>query len=160
MKPLLALLAVALLSLAATACGGTDKDSHGGTGKGSHPGSRTTTTGTTSGGATATAASSATPSESSFRGDEDDDETASNYTGNNKYDNDADFDNDTHENTGYYDGDDNRIRAWGHAPSAADRGTIAALVNRYFAAAAAGDGAKACPLMYSILEEAIAEDYG
>jgi predicted small lipoprotein YifL len=49
---------------------------------------------------------------------------------------------------------------FGQPASAANRQTIVALVRRYYMAAAAEDGAKACPLIYSLFEEAIAEDYG
>lgn len=59
------------------------------------------------------------------------DDTASNYTATNKYDNDADFDNDTIKNKGYYDSDDGAVRSFGRAAIAADRRTIAALVKRY-----------------------------
>lgn len=44
---------------------------------------------------------------------------------------------------------DDRIRGYGHAAGAADKRAIAALVERYFAAAAAGDGPRACSLIYA-----------
>ncbi len=44
--------------------------------------------------------------------------------------------------------------------SATDQQAIAALVKRYYTAALAGDGAAACSLIYSTLEEAVPEDYG
>jgi hypothetical protein len=151
MRSLLASLAIVLLSLGVTACGDAGK----GAGSSSRAPSKTVAKSDAP-----TPGESSTSSPGSFRGDEDDDETASNHTSETKNDNDADFDNDTNEDTGYYDSDDNGIRAYGHAASAADRRTIATLVSRYFAAAAAGDGTKACPLIYSILAEAIPEDYG
>jgi hypothetical protein len=49
---------------------------------------------------------------------------------------------------------------YGHAANPADNQTITTLVRRYYTAAAADDGAKVCSLIYSIFEEAIAEDYG
>lgn len=149
MRWLLVSLAIALFGLGLSACGGSGK----GSGSASQTSSKAATATTaTQGGSTAASGS--------FIGDEDDDDTASNYTGTNKYDNDADFDNDTIKNKGYHDSDDSTARSFGRAASAADRRTIAALVKRYYAAAAASDGAKACPLIYSTLEQAIPEDYG
>jgi hypothetical protein len=49
---------------------------------------------------------------------------------------------------------------YGHEASEPDRRAITALVKRYYAAAAADDGATACSLIYSTFEEAIPEDYG
>jgi hypothetical protein len=48
----------------------------------------------------------------------------------------------------------------GRASRAPDRTAITALIKRYYAAALAQDGAKACGLFYSPLVEAAAEDYG
>ena len=52
------------------------------------------------------------------------------------------------------------IRHYGHPASPADAAAIAALVKRYYADAATDDGAKACALIFSVFEEAVAEDYG
>jgi hypothetical protein len=52
------------------------------------------------------------------------------------------------------------IVGFGQPASAADKRVITALVKSYYTAAAAEDGAKVCSLIYSIFEEAIAEDYG
>jgi hypothetical protein len=52
------------------------------------------------------------------------------------------------------------ILNYAHAASAADRRAITALVERYYAVAAAGDGAKACSMLYITLAEAVVEDYG
>jgi hypothetical protein len=151
MKPLLlALLTAVLLSLAATACGDSGNGTH----------HQADVASTASSGTQTKSVPTGTPIQSSFRGDEDDDETRSNYTGSNRYDNDVDYDNDTHENTGYHDSDDSSAHAFGHAPSATDRRAIATLVKRYYADAATSDGAKACALIYSILAETIPEDYG
>jgi len=59
-----------------------------------------------------------------------------------------------------YDKDDDPIRHYGHAASAADERAVTGLVKRYYAAAAAGDGAKACSLIYSLFAKSIVEDYG
>ena len=69
---------------------------------------------------------------------------------------DADLDSDTYP--GEPDNDKNHV--FGHVADASDRQAALALVERYFAAAAAGDGAAACGLMYSSLSESMAEDYG
>jgi hypothetical protein len=49
---------------------------------------------------------------------------------------------------------------YAHAASTADRRAVTALVKRYYATAAAGDGAKACSMLYITLAEAVVEDYG
>lgn len=151
-RSLLALLAVASFSLSTLACGGSSKVTHAT--------SQTAAAANATSSVATTTATSATQTPGSFKGDEDDDDTAGNYTGNGKKDNDADFDNDQSENTGYHDSDDNLARTYGHAANATDRRAITVLVKRYYAAAAAGDGAKACPLIYSLQAEAIPEDYG
>jgi hypothetical protein len=70
---------------------------------------------------------------------------------------DADADSD---GTGRFDSDDRATLRYGHAPSAADTAQIAALVRRYYAAAAREEGATACELLYSTYAEAVPEDYG
>jgi hypothetical protein len=62
--------------------------------------------------------------------------------------------------TSYYDGDDASMLSYGHAANAADERAIAALVKRYFAAAAVEDGAKACALTYALRAETLPERYG
>jgi hypothetical protein len=63
------------------------------------------------------------------------------------------------------DEDDTLIRGFGHPASAADRQAVAALVKRYYAAAASGDSAAACALTFAGLAKsanfvgATAEDY-
>jgi hypothetical protein len=49
---------------------------------------------------------------------------------------------------------------FGRAAGASDARQITALVKRYYAAGLAEDGAKACSMIYSTLEEAVPEDYG
>jgi hypothetical protein len=75
-------------------------------------------------GSTSQASSSATPT-GGYVHDDDDADTGPN-----------------HEDT-----DDYRIRGYGHAPSAADERAVTGLVKRYYAAAAAGDGAVGCSLL-------------
>jgi hypothetical protein len=48
----------------------------------------------------------------------------------------------------------------GHAASASDQRAIAALIKRYYAAALAENGAKACSMLYSTIAESVPEDYG
>jgi hypothetical protein len=156
MRSLLALLAIALFGLGLGACGGTGKSSTSQATSISVANAATDETATADAAAAKDASATAV---SDFKGDEDDDESASNHTStSNKYDNDADFDNDTIKNKGYYDGDDGEIRSFGRAASGDEVRAIASLVKRYYAAAAASDGAKACRLMRS--PETIPEDYG
>lgn len=54
----------------------------------------------------------------------------------------------------------NQIRTYGHVAGATDRQAVTTLVKRYYATAVAGDGAKACTMIYSTLEEAVPNDYG
>jgi hypothetical protein len=103
---------------------------------------------------------SSTPNGSRLEGDEDDDDSPSGYTGSTKYDNDADFDNDRIKDREYYDSDDNLITAFGQAASPSESNELTALVRRYEADAAAGDGATACSLMAPLLARTIPEDYG
>ncbi len=65
-----------------------------------------------------------------------------------KPDNDGDGDNGS---------DDDR---WGSAASATDRRAVVRLVKHYYAVAAAGEGARGCALIYSLLAEEIPELYG
>jgi hypothetical protein len=59
------------------------------------------------------------------------------------------------------DGDsDNNDYAYGRPANAADKRAVRALVKRYYTAAAASDGTKACSLIYSIFAEEIPEVYG
>jgi hypothetical protein len=55
---------------------------------------------------------------------------------------------------------DDHIRTYGHEASGAERRMIVALVKRYYADVAAGDGAAACGLLNSSLAKAVPEDYG
>jgi hypothetical protein len=68
---------------------------------------------------------------------------------------DADNDSD-----GYGEALDDEKMAFGHPASSADARAVTALVKRYYAAGAAGDGAAACHLIYSTLAESVPEDYG
>jgi hypothetical protein len=52
------------------------------------------------------------------------------------------------------------VRDFGHAAGAADRSEIAALVGRYYAAAAAGQGAGACGMLFFAIAESVPEKYG
>jgi hypothetical protein len=55
---------------------------------------------------------------------------------------------------------DNEYELLGRPAGERDARAIAAVVRRYYAAAAHGDGAGACRLIYSTLAESIAQDYG
>ncbi len=71
---------------------------------------------------------------------------------------DADNDNDV----GAVDDDKNNKRSFdfGHAADAADTRAITALIKRYYVAAVSENGAAACRMTYSTLEESVPEDYG
>jgi hypothetical protein len=134
-RRLLALLAIVALGLNASACGGTS---------GSH----------------AKTSASAQQIFRHLEGDVDDDETGEERA-NDAGDRDSDFDNDRNENSAYYDSDDSAVRMYGYAPSPQEKQALASLVERYYAAAAAaGDGAKACSLITPSFTRAIPEDYG
>jgi hypothetical protein len=120
---------IAMAMFSVNACGGTGK----GAGSASHASSHTTT------GTPRTTASSATSTGRRLTTDRDGD-TDSN--GNSRYDN-----------------DDNAVLHFGYMANTADKRAIVALVKRYFSVAAAGDGARACSLMYSLLAEEVAEGY-
>jgi hypothetical protein len=131
MKPLLALFAIGLLSVGATACGGASK----GTGGADHASSNAAVTDA----GTATSTSTATPSLDFRKADGD-------------KDNDIGAPGDDRNN--------NSVLDFAHAAGPSDRQAIAALIKRYYAAALAEDGAKACSMLYSTLAEAVPEDYG
>jgi hypothetical protein len=72
---------------------------------------------------------------------------------------DSDDDNDNpNPATAHYDADDNVVLYYGHAANAADTRAIASIIKSYYVAAAAGDGPRACLLIYSLLVETAAED--
>jgi hypothetical protein len=98
-----------------------------------------------------------------LRGDEDDDDTGEGQTTNaNPNDNDADFDNDSPALVpkGYYDADDGWVLAFGSPPTRNDERALAAIVERYYGAAARADGSAACALMTKLLVLVVLEDYG
>jgi hypothetical protein len=72
-----------------------------------------------------------------------------------------DRDNDGDSNGhGRYDSDDYALLNSGHPANASDKAQITALVQSYYAAVVAEDGAKGCALLYSPFAEAVPEDYG
>lgn len=93
-------------------------------------------------------------------GDYDDDE----WTGRSDQDNDdkptVDGDGDLDGGRRRYDADDQSYRTFGHAATASDRRAISALVRRYYAIAAAGDGAAACASIYVRLARSYPEALG
>jgi hypothetical protein len=72
----------------------------------------------------------------------------------------GDEDRDNGDKPSYLDGDDASVSNFGHAAGASEARAIAALLRRYYAAAAEGSGAKACPLLYYIVAESLPEEYG
>jgi hypothetical protein len=96
-----------------------------------------------------------------FLGDQDDDDEAGESPQSSKDQADSDFDNDAEtKDKGYFDADDNSIRTYGHAAVRVDKQAIAAVVKRYYAAAVAGDGTRACSMILPSFAKAIPEDYG
>jgi hypothetical protein len=59
-----------------------------------------------------------------------------------------------------YDTDNDANPTYGPAPSEAQRRAIVAFIKRYYAIAAAGDGAKACTLLDALVAEALVEEHG
>lgn len=56
--------------------------------------------------------------------------------------------------------DDGKFLNYGHAAYAAEARALTALVKRYYAAAAASDGAAACSMLYPFIAESVVEGYG
>jgi hypothetical protein len=134
MRSLLALALLALLCLGLSACGGSTT-----TGSTSSNTNTTATTAATTTAAATTSTASETPPPDFRKADSD-------------RDNDVGAPSDDTSNKSVLD--------FGKAASASDEQAIAGLVKRYYAAALAQDGAKACALLYSTLAEAVPEDYG
>jgi hypothetical protein len=133
MRLLLTLFTIALLSVGVIACGGASKG----------VGSATQTTNVA-----ATAGSNATNGSSN---------TSTSVQSLPSMDRDDDRDS---SGKGRYDSDDYKIVAYGHEATPADRRAVTALVKRFYAAAAAGNGAGACSMFYTLLAESIVEGYG
>lgn len=115
---------------------------------------------------TAATSTELAPASSSITGDYDGDDDHANKLNYNDADNDdstkrKDRDNDS-DNAGnsYYDSDDATVRGYGRAANGRDRRTIAALVSRYFAAAAREDGATACSMIVKVYANSVPEDLG
>jgi hypothetical protein len=68
--------------------------------------------------------------------------------------------NNDRDNDGDHNDDDEGVLHYGHAADAAVRRASVALVMRYFAAAAAEDGARACSLLAPFIAESVAEQNG
>lgn len=72
-----------------------------------------------------------------------------------------DRDNDTDSNgKSYFDRDDDSVLRFGHAADAADTKAIVRLVKRYFAAATAKDGEKACSMLTGAFVRSVPETVG
>jgi hypothetical protein len=149
---------LALLCVGVAACGG------GKAGAGSSPDSSSPAT-TAPSTVAQTGASEVGPAQGEISGDYDSDDDhpngASNDADNDDIrttkDRDNDMDNGSHS---YYDQDDNSTRVFGRAARGAEASAIAALVRRYFAAAAREDGASACSLIVPTLARSVPEDLG
>jgi hypothetical protein len=158
MRSLPVLLTTVVVGAFLAACGGTGK----GSGLASTASSKAVAARGTPATTPASTPASEPPGLRGLKGDEDDDDAPGNHTTDTSHDSDADFDNDSKVKQGktYFDSDDGIVRDYGQAASAPDTRAITALVRRYYAAATAADGARVCSLMFSLLAEAIPEDYG
>jgi hypothetical protein len=155
MRLLAAVIAIGLSGAGVAACGASDQ--------GTRTAARVDSTGSTSNSAAATTASSTAAtrrylndSDNDPSTDEDPDDREGNKT---DYDNDYPEDHKQPENDKYVDSDD-EIAVYGPSASAADKRAIAVIVKRYYRVAAAGDGAKACAMMYTVLSDVVPEDFG
>ncbi len=72
----------------------------------------------------------------------------------------ADKDNDNDIGAPYDDTSNSNTLNFGRAADATDTRAITALIKSYYETAYAENGAKACRMLYSTLEEAVPEDYG
>jgi hypothetical protein len=154
MRWLLALAALGLLVLGLGACGGSGL-SPGSTGAASTPARQdAATVGWTVG-----------AGHGQYRGDQnplDDDEQSSQHPGVNPPDNDADFDNESVDERivePYYDSDDTYVRTFGRVASASLARAVAGVVERYYAAAVAGDGRTGCSMMVASFARGIPSNY-
>ena len=146
------LLAGASLGLGATACSGA--------GKATGTAAQTFPPGVTTSGPTKTIATSVIPPGQSLRGDGDADNPAD-FDGNGDFDSvDNDNDSPTPQSYKLPDEDDKATFAYGHPATASENHAIASIVKRYYASAAAGDGAADCSLFSPEFARAVAEDYG
>jgi hypothetical protein len=140
-----------LIALVASGCGAAGKASEG----------SNSTASTVTGGIDTRIITSAIPRGQRFRGDGDADNPGD-IDGNGDVDesNDGDADNPVPESYRFPDQDDRPTFTYGHAPGVAEEHAIAGLVERYYAAAAAGSGAKACSLLPTGIARTVPEDYG
>jgi hypothetical protein len=149
---LLAALALgAVLALGVAACGDAKKATGSTALSSSAPGS----------GSVPIITSSVIPPGQSLRGDGDSD-NPSDIDGNGDEDgsNDGDDDNPTRASYRLPDADDRAMFAYGHPVNAAQTRTLSAIVKRYYAAGAKGDGAAACSLLGPSVASSLPEDYG
>jgi hypothetical protein len=161
MRPLSALLAIATFSAGAGACGGSAARVAGSR---FHTSSIAATSISPTGKTASSITQAQPPAHRSTQpylndGDQDGigDEDGDN---NSDIDNDAALDYKTDENGKYRDGDDADTLVYGQTAGATDRQAITAVVKRYYAAATAGDGQRACAMIIPSLVKAVPEDYG
>jgi hypothetical protein len=96
-----------------------------------------------------------------FIGDSDIDQVGDTDTDNNN-DNDHDRSQDYKRTPpkSYLDGDDRSILGFGDPAKKGERQAVTQVVKRYFAVAAAANGARACMMLQPRLEMAVVKDYG
>jgi hypothetical protein len=148
------LASAAVLVLGGVGCGSSSKSSSSGA---------DATVATTAAARTTEKPFTPPPNPHHYKGDEDDDDTRAGVVrGSAPPDNDADFDNDAKDRSheSYRDSDDAIVVAYSVSAQGAEKRAVTAVVNRFFGAVAKGAGKAGCAVMYSILEEAVPEDYG
>lgn len=72
---------------------------------------------------------------------------------------DGDKDNDSQGQGPPHDADSDAVLTFGHVASVTDRQAITTLIERYYVAAAEGDGTKACLMLYFLVEELVVEEH-
>jgi hypothetical protein len=145
-------LAIALLCLWVTACGGTSKGTD----------SVTRSSSSISQASGAPTAADTTRGGDHLLGDGDND-TIVDGDNDNSHDNDKDISEDNIKggnDKSYHDSDDNYILSYGHTASSTERHLVTVVVKRYYVVAAADDGSKACSLLIPDIASAVPEDYG
>jgi hypothetical protein len=152
----LAVCAALALSLAVAACGSRQRAARRTTATESLPGINTSLPGSAERG---TLITSRIPPGQRVRGDGDADNPGDG-DGNGDVDpEDGDSDYPVPSSYRFPDPDDRETLAFGRAASPAQRGAVAAVLQRYYAAAAAGDGTLDCSLLIRALANSAAEDY-
>lgn len=146
-------LAILLLGMALSACGGSGRHSSK-----AEPASASTTPGNEAGAAGASNGNTSGPSRASGTRSGEAGSASTVALGRNAMP-PGDQDGDSPDKSAF-DKDDSFVTTFGHAAGAGDRNAITSLVRRYYAAIAKDDGATACRLLFFVITESAPETYG